>query len=318
MKRDVVYCKDLKGQVEYVIGERGTSNTHLKFGIDAGGVSLKVNLTIQSTDNELNLGGDKKRQKYSDGVSAKRFLDSGVKKLFVVGISESTQENYENVAQLWSAINTNQLERGWTLAVDLKIANILSGIMTHSCAFPCIWCFAKKGELHELGPYRTIGDILKYYNDWQSQGGIKKDAKDFKNCTNPPIFQNNPDQLVLDIVTPPELHLMLGVVNSVHNHMREQFFEEVSTWTKHCNVEREITRCGTGFNGNSCKTLLDHLHYLRSICSLGCLPFVRLLDDFRLVIHSCFGQVLDPDSANYIDNFKESYLHVGSSVTANR
>lgn len=285
----------------------------MKFGIDGGGDFLKVNLSIQSTDTDSPTSNDTKRQKYNDGVAAKRFLDSGVKKLFIIGISAKTQENYQNVSQLWSAININQFEG--TVSVDLKLANIICGIMPHSCSFPSTWCFAKKNELHELGEYRTIGDILKYYNDWQSSGGVKNKAKDFMNCTNLPIIQGSSDGLILDIVTPPELHLMLGVVNDVYNHMRDEFTDEVSAWSKYCNVEREIIRGSSGFNGNSCKTLLDKLDHLRSTCSIGCLKYLRVLDDFRVVVKSCFGQTLDPNFTTFIDNFKESYLDACLSVT---
>lgn len=37
----------------------------------------------------------------------KTFQDSGVKKLFILGIAQGTQEEYENVAQLWTSIQIN-------------------------------------------------------------------------------------------------------------------------------------------------------------------------------------------------------------------
>lgn len=145
--RFTVYCKNLSGFINYVIEKREVSRFHLKFGMDGGGGSLKVSLSIQSIDDD---NGDSamdqsKRQTYEDGVASKRFRDSGVKKLFIIGLAESTQENYENVSQLWSEIDINKCNG--TISTDLKLANIAAGLMPHSSLFPCTFCIANKNEL---------------------------------------------------------------------------------------------------------------------------------------------------------------------------
>lgn len=63
--------------------------------------------TDQSTDEDLT------RRKYKDGVPTKRFRYSGVKKLFILALAPSTQENYTNVHQLWTTLDLNQLEELW-------------------------------------------------------------------------------------------------------------------------------------------------------------------------------------------------------------
>lgn len=63
------------------------SNVHLKLGIDGGGGYFRIKCT---------------GQKYQDGVASKKCTDSGMKKLFILGQAQSSQENYENVSQLWS------------------------------------------------------------------------------------------------------------------------------------------------------------------------------------------------------------------------
>lgn len=102
----VVYCNNLKDFIEYVKQQRKVSDVHLKFGVDGGGGFFKVCLSIQSTNTE-----DKKRvrNRYEDGVAAKAFLDTGVKKLFIIGITQC-QENYYNVAKLWSAIGISSFD----------------------------------------------------------------------------------------------------------------------------------------------------------------------------------------------------------------
>jgi len=101
-----VFCHDLDGLIEHVKLKRQVSEVHLKFGIDGGGGFLKVCLSIQ-TINDDDDDIDCVRHSYKYGPVPKKFKDSGVKKLFIVGLAESVQENYENVYLLWSTININ-------------------------------------------------------------------------------------------------------------------------------------------------------------------------------------------------------------------
>lgn len=101
------------------------------------------------------------------------------------------------------------------------------------------------------------------------------------------MFTEDSNQLVLDIIPPLELHLMLGVVNTVFDHMIEEFKDETMAWAKFCNVERDVTH-GSGLNGNSCKKLLDKLDILRSTWPIGCMKYVQVIEDFRLVVKTCF------------------------------
>ncbi|CAH0555135.1 unnamed protein product [Brassicogethes aeneus] len=153
----VAYCTDLEGLIQFIKEKRSLSQYHLKFGIDGGGGFLKICLSIQSTvENE---DSRKCKQKFEDGICAKRFKDSGVNKLIILALAPSSQENYENVSQLWSEININNFKG--TIATDLKLANILVGIMSHSSNYPCTWCYASKNNLKVCDTYRTIKEKLK-------------------------------------------------------------------------------------------------------------------------------------------------------------
>lgn len=84
---------------------------------------------------------------------ATAFKDSGVKKLFVLAIAKCAQENYENVCENWRMLEINKYLG--TIATDLKLANILVGIMSHSSSYPCCWCLCGKNDLKNGGPHRT-------------------------------------------------------------------------------------------------------------------------------------------------------------------
>lgn len=128
--------------------------------------------------------------------------------------------------------------------------------MSHSSSYPCTWCYAKKGNLDERGIYRTLGNIMQIYNLWCESGSRKEKAKNFCNCIHPPVFTSNEDKTFLQIIPPPELHLLLGVVNTLFDKLLAEFEDDATKWARLCNVQREITYGNSGFNGNSCKKLL--------------------------------------------------------------
>lgn len=228
----VVYCKDLNKFIQHISKKRSVSNYHLKFGIDGGRGFLKVCLSIQDKSNLFQEAEQKKykKQTFLDGAFVKKFKDTGVKKLFIVAISQNTQENYENVSDLWQTLKINDFHG--TFATDLKLANIMLGIMSHSSLYPCTWCFCNKNNLINVGELRTTSNCQKYYEAWVLAGSDPKKSKNFMNCIHPPVFKRAEETKILDIIPPSELHLMLGVVNTLINHMTKEYEADADIWIK--------------------------------------------------------------------------------------
>ena len=165
-KQPFVFCKDVKQLCQLAQDERDYEQVHLKFGVDGGGGFLKITLSLQNLTKDAN--NDKHRQFYRDGIAAKRFKDSGVKKIFLLGLVPHTQENYENLSKLWSLLKISEMKG--TIATDLKIANILTGLMSHSSLHPCTWCTASQ-HLDQVGEYRTTRDCLRCWRaDFRTRG----------------------------------------------------------------------------------------------------------------------------------------------------
>lgn len=225
----VVYCTYLQGFIKHIQNQREVSNPFFKLGIDGGGGFLKICLSVQTSSNESN---NSKRSTYDEGIAAKRFKDSGVKKLFILAIASDSQENYENVSKLWSELCLKSFEG--TIATDLKLANILAGIMPHSSLYPCTWCYAKKGELDSCGTLRSSQNTVENYTKWRASGAVKSQAKKFFNCVNPPLIMTKNEKVYLDIIPPPELHLMLGVANTLFSYMLKDCESESLAWAKAC------------------------------------------------------------------------------------
>ena len=68
---------------------------------------------------------------------------TSVNKLIVIALAPDIPENYENVSKLWSCLHLNSLfneKENVRIAADLKLCNIIIGLMSHSCQHPCTWC----------------------------------------------------------------------------------------------------------------------------------------------------------------------------------
>lgn len=309
---NLVYCNNVNGLIEYVKDVRQMNEVHLKFGIDGGGGFLNVCLTIQPVDED---DKENRRQSYGEGVAAKKFKYSGVKKLLLIGLAEFSQENYDNVERLWSILKIQEFQDA-TIATDLKLGNILVGLMAHSSCFPCTWCTAERDSLDMCGTYRSIGDCKRYYEAWQRSGGRDKDAKLYKNCIHPPICSTNAGENIIDIIPPCELHLLIGVVNHVYKNMHDgECKEESLKGAEKCNVSQDVFHGAPSFAGNACKTLLNRVDILRASGNIARLKFSKCLEDFRKVVHSCFTVSLDPKFVEYISEFKKSYSDLKIRIT---
>lgn len=326
-QKTVIYCTDLEGLILHVNQQRSNKKNeyHLKFGIDGGRNFLEVCLSVQSLNVNNFIKSDEegvtkqKRQKYIEGIGVKEFKDGGVKKLFILAACQYTQECNENVIDLWKSLRINDYlgnEYSGTVATDLKLANILLGIQPHSSCHPCTWCYIHKDDLQNCcSEHRTIGNISDYYKAWCKDGSNLKNAKNFKNCTKIPIITGDKNKKVLEIIPPPELHLLIGIVNHVVKHMEAEFQDCIAKWTKLCNVEKQFTNGGHGYNGNSCNMLLKKVDLLRSMCPILGLKYIDVLQTFKIVVNDCFSFHLKSTFKESINNFKSSYLTCGLSVT---
>lgn len=173
-----VICKDFPGLIKSVKEKRNVENVRLKFGIDGGVESLKIWMSFQSIESELE-PKIKKRRKFSDDSSPSQFFQySGVKKQFIVGLLQNVQEGYENVKQLWSDIGIDKLNG--TTSADLKLCNTISGVMPCSSTYPCCYCEVSKENLEDSSNLRTIKRIKENFSQWLKNEAEKTSAKNFK------------------------------------------------------------------------------------------------------------------------------------------
>lgn len=122
------------------------------------------------------------------------------------------------------------------------------------------------------------------------------------------------------MLPPPELHLLLGCVNHLFDHMASGFPAIAETWAKECHVFRvDVYRGTLGFQGNACKKLISNVDKPRRLCNecaVNCLTFADTFEKFNKVVDSCFSTDLKSNFDVFIDDFKDSFMKLNISVTS--
>ena len=144
------------------------NNMIVRIGMDGGGGFMKVCLSVF----------DMRQEKKEQGRLKNRFKDSGIKKLLILAIVPDIQENYINIKRIWLEAGLDKIHRNYTIASDLKLCNILLGLMSHSSSHPCYWCDIGKYDLNNKGTSRTIKSLLDLFWTYFDANTTKKYAKD--------------------------------------------------------------------------------------------------------------------------------------------
>lgn len=137
----VVYCVNIEGLIDFVIQERGGSDDiEFKIGVDGGGGFLKICLNLVETKESSPAKG--KRARYCDGIGRNLFKSTSVNKLMILALAPDVAETHMNMFKLWDILDMQSSfeYKQAKVATDLKMANILLGLMSHSSCHPCSWC----------------------------------------------------------------------------------------------------------------------------------------------------------------------------------
>ena len=67
------------------------------------------------------------------------------------------------------------------------------------------------------GQPRTMKSLKTQLQEWKDAGAQHKDAKEFGNVVFDSMLEGDDEDMVLDSLLPPELHLLLGVMKLLVN-----------------------------------------------------------------------------------------------------
>ena len=204
-----IFCKDVEQLGKFIEKERNFKDPFFKIQLDSGGGFLKVSMTAQ--DKNKPPVPSKKRK-----LSC--FKDTGVKKLIVLAIVQDIPENHSTLRAMLKILDLKRLSPKFS--VDLKVANLLCGLQSHSCTHPCTWCRGKS-PWENSAPHRTLGSLREKAAEFQSKETNFKNAKDYFNVVNIPLIDGPDDLKIIDIVVIPELHIMIGVTSKLTQELRK-------------------------------------------------------------------------------------------------
>ena len=179
-----------------------------------------------------------------------------------------------------------------------------------------------------------------HWLDWKSEGSVRKDAALFFNCVNEPLYFF-PHGAILDAIPPPQLHLFLGIFNSLFDYV--VLFDEwglCEWWAKLANcVKAEYF--GGVFEGNECRRMLNFTIQVKAkvweiihardaveaediriqeedgkrLDGARCiLKILSCMEAFEAVVDGCFGWELYDNFQQIIGAFRASFLALRSEL----
>ena len=174
------------------------------------------------------------------------------------------------------------------VATDLKLCNILLGLMSQSSIHPRCRCNVDKYHLNKKGTERTFASICKLFWSYFDAQVDKSKAKDYGNVVHLPLISIQDDTTpVLHIVPPPELHLMLGPVNTLLDKMSKVWLGS-EEWLNGCHVKKSEYH-GSQFEENDSRKLLkyvgmlEELYVYMNITNLSMLLFHLMMQSFHVM-----------------------------------
>ncbi|XP_030760851.1 uncharacterized protein LOC115885956 [Sitophilus oryzae] len=148
-------------------------------------------------------------------------------------------ESYANTKSLFETLDLQSICGicSYTFAADFKLIMILLGVQSNSPTHTCPWCDVNGKEMEIKGSFRTIKSITENTNLWQQSGGNITKAKDFKNCINIPLIIGDEETPILKYIPPPELHLLLSVVQKLFDCLELENTNVATEWIKKSGIE---------------------------------------------------------------------------------
>jgi hypothetical protein len=318
--RPVVLCSDPEELIYKVIHDRNMDpqNTDIKIGADDGQNIFKICLQVLSHDGDQNSdsGG-------AASVCSDKFKQGGVHKLLMLLAVPNVQELYANLQILLGELSLDSID--FSITSDLKMVLIMLGKDSGSCRHACIYC--EDGTPWKTpSKLNTLGSLQKWHDMWVADGSRDMRSKDFQNMRNPPLLKGAPEDLILELISPPELHLELGIPDKLTTELIKNVFPDEKAGKEFMSKfykKENITVCGKQggkLEGNATRKFLKTTHSLelelRKVSPelfMKGLPFTRTLKAFDNVVHSCFGAILLEGWQDHIAEFSACYSVLTSS-----
>ena len=106
----------------------------VKYGADGGGGFFKICMNVI----EDKPGKEKNKKNRRRSRKSAKYLDTSVKKLFILAIVKDIPETHHNVEKILSELGLQNVKFDFCLVTDMKLQNILCGMQSGSAKHPCV------------------------------------------------------------------------------------------------------------------------------------------------------------------------------------
>jgi hypothetical protein len=246
--------------------------------------------------------------------------------LLIISIAPDVPETHGNLKTILNMLGINQLGLMHTYAVDLKLANILGGIQAHGSSYPCIWCEAPKIDFSDENKshtyaLRSFGSIRRNYDNYQKALSLntkKTFPNQYKCCSHEPLLSGSDQDILINTLPPPELHLLLRITNRLLKALQESDANSAKQWLDQIGIQVPKLHSGE-LNGNMCRALLRKTQVLVEIFAsnnqMHLLIYVKAFEAFNAVVHDCFGDTLYPSFKESIHDFSTAFHKLNIPTT---
>jgi len=145
---------------------------------------------------------------------------------------------------------------------------------------------------------------------YKNATGAYKHPMRFYSTVEFPLICGSLCELIMDRVSPPQLHLFTGITN----HMLEALNNAWGTTNLLFNwlAARNMHRGQFAFNGPQCNRFLETLlPDLKEIIPLDLMKYIKAFEAFKVVRDSCFSHYLHPNLRQIISEFEKAYFSTG-------
>lgn len=307
-----VVAPDLDALIKEVVEARDLDpgDVQVICGLDNGQKFNKIAFLVKQKQTSLE---EKGRQRRSMELFRDKFKDSGVKMLILAAVIPSCPENHHNQKEMLNALGIEGLE--WGTTVDLKMALCLTGKSGGQLTYGCPFCDMAKPYKETEYNLLTLADLVELHAGYVAAGSNKKEQAKFQNCVNDNLLAGDPDTKVLNILIPPELHLLIGVVDKHLKGLEEVFgLTWVDAYLKAVNIVRKCYQGSHALEGNQSSMFLKKLPILEQAImkesddlKVSGLALLESLRSFQKVQETCFGQFLKEGYESSISEFSRVY-----------
>ena len=306
LKRRFVFTEELEILLDFILQERDIEEDKVEFvnvELDSGQKRMLVVLQI------------------GDGIS-NGVKDTSTKRAIILAFVDDIPENYRNLSIILDKLKVQTIKYHHKFVADLKLGNIVLGVMECGSRHGCPHCKGKRNTCGEWekGEPRDLEDLTSDHTMWAENSGKKNELKEFFNVQHVPLLQTPTAKLLendfsktstLSLLPIPGLHVIkLGPVNALWKGLAKNCltkdidltaFERIIGVTK---TDRQKAQ----FQGPECNLILSKLDLLREFLPQDLHTFVDALEQVKEIYRMAPAQTVEIDHREKIELFRNTWL----------